>query len=151
MMLFQMNAHSQENIPLDVACDLIFVKLNQDQVVRLEMHYQRFAEEGNLFDGCVITMKAPRKDLFDGSNPRSLFENDQKDNLDGKDSTLGAVPKETKWRLDKEADGPDGSSFRATKGKLFCLVSASWDGGDDSDHTYVPQKNLEMLIQCAYK
>ena len=145
MVLFQMNAHSQENLPLDVACDLLYAKLNQDQLGQLEMHYQRFAEEGNMFDGCVITMSAPKTDLFDGSHPRSLFENEQKDIM------LDAVPNETKWRLDKEADGPDGTSFRATKGQLFCLVSAAWDGGDDGDPSYVPQKYLEMLIQCAYK
>ena len=151
MIAIQMSAHGQEIDPLDVACDEIFAKLSQGQVNQLEMHYQRFAEESNLFDGCVITMKAPSRDLFDGSYPRSLFKNGLKDGLDGKDSHLGPVPKENKWILNKEADGPDGSSFRANKGQVFCLVSAAWDGGDDSDPTYVPQKNLEMLIQCAYK
>jgi hypothetical protein len=47
------------------------------------------------------------------------------------------------------ADGPDGSSFGRRSRETVCLFRASWDGGDDSDSTYVPSDDWEVVGHCA--
>ncbi len=36
------------------------------------------------------------------------------------------------------ADGPDGTSLGLRSRDLLCVIAGQWDGGDDSDSTYVP-------------
>ena len=47
------------------------------------------------------------------------------------------------------ADGPDGTSFTAIKMNVFCVVEGHWDGGDDSDPSYVPSTRYEVVVKCA--
>jgi hypothetical protein len=47
------------------------------------------------------------------------------------------------------ADGPDGSAFAMRSRETVCLFRASWDGGDDSDTTYVPSDEWELVGHCA--
>ena len=47
------------------------------------------------------------------------------------------------------ADGPDGSAMGFVKGRYLCVVQGSWDGGDDSDPTYVPEIGCEMIVTCV--
>jgi hypothetical protein len=55
------------------------------------------------------------------------------------------------WQEDLRyaADGPDGTSFALRHDSTLCLISASWDGGDDSDPTYTPSDRYELAIGCA--
>ena len=46
------------------------------------------------------------------------------------------------------ADGPDGSSIGVTVGPVLCLLRGRWDGGDDSDTTYVPAPGYDLEITC---
>jgi hypothetical protein len=46
------------------------------------------------------------------------------------------------------ADGPDGSLMGLTVGPALCLLRGSWDGGDDSDTTYVPAPGYALEITC---
>ena len=46
------------------------------------------------------------------------------------------------------ADGPDGSVLAMSRGDVACLVRGEWDGGDDSDSTYVPAKGFEISASC---
>ncbi len=46
------------------------------------------------------------------------------------------------------ADGPDGSSSRFQRGSVRCAVALGWDGGDDSDSTYVPEDWYEEETVC---
>lgn len=46
------------------------------------------------------------------------------------------------------ADGPDGSVMTYQRGLTRCQVSNQWDGEDDSDTTYVPQKWFEQRTTC---
>lgn len=46
------------------------------------------------------------------------------------------------------ADGPDGSIEAFSRGSVACLISGSWDGGDDSDSTYVPSPGFEIAASC---
>jgi hypothetical protein len=50
--------------------------------------------------------------------------------------------------LSMSADGPDGSSLTYQRLLVRCHVSNSWDGDDDSDSTYVPQKWVEQRTTC---
>ncbi len=47
------------------------------------------------------------------------------------------------------ADGPDGTVFGYAGSGRLCVVRGSWDGGDDSDSTYVPRPGFEATIACA--
>jgi hypothetical protein len=47
------------------------------------------------------------------------------------------------------ADGPDGEVFGYAGHGRLCVVRGSWDGGDDSDTTYVPKPGYELSIACA--
>ena len=46
-------------------------------------------------------------------------------------------------------DGPDGTFFILVKGDVICLVRGRWDGGDDSDSTYVPSDVYQVVVICA--
>ncbi len=46
------------------------------------------------------------------------------------------------------ADGPDGSDLAYQRGRVRCLVERSWDGGDDSDSTYVPADWFREHTTC---
>ena len=47
-----------------------------------------------------------------------------------------------------QADGPDGSDLAYQRGRVRCLVEESWDGGDDSDSTYVPADWFKEVTTC---
>ena len=47
-----------------------------------------------------------------------------------------------------QADGPDGSSAVFQLVPVRCLVEERWDGGDDSDSTYVPARWFEQRVAC---
>lgn len=46
------------------------------------------------------------------------------------------------------ADGPDGTVLGYQRGTVRCLVQESWDGGDDSDTTYVPADWFREVTTC---
>ncbi len=47
------------------------------------------------------------------------------------------------------ADGPDGTVQGVHRGGVTCLLEGRWDGGDDSDSTYVPSDTIEVRVACA--
>lgn len=47
------------------------------------------------------------------------------------------------------ADGPDGQHMGFVTRDLLCVVEARWDGGDDSDTTYVPAPGCEVTATCV--
>jgi len=47
------------------------------------------------------------------------------------------------------ADGPDGSDMGYLTAKYLCVIEAQWEGGDDSDTTYVPAPGCEVRITCV--
>jgi hypothetical protein len=47
------------------------------------------------------------------------------------------------------ADGPDGSMRGFVRGAVLCLREETWDGGDDSDSTYVPGPDFTAGFRCA--
>ncbi len=47
------------------------------------------------------------------------------------------------------ADGPDGTVQGVRRATVTCLVEGRWDGGDDTDSTYVPSDTIEVHIACT--
>jgi hypothetical protein len=47
-----------------------------------------------------------------------------------------------------DADGPDGSLSRYQRAQVRCTVAQSWDGGDDSDSTYVAEVWYRQELTC---
>jgi hypothetical protein len=59
------------------------------------------------------------------------------------------------WSFDQRyaADGPDGTAFALRRDRVLCLVTGSWDGGDDSDPDDQPEDWpgdwYEISVGCA--
>jgi|SRR5712671_3866 len=51
--------------------------------------------------------------------------------------------------FDYMADGTDGSDEGFVCRNFFCYVEGRWDGGDDSDSTYVPKPGCELTVTCV--
>lgn len=47
------------------------------------------------------------------------------------------------------ADGPDGTHRGLQRAGVTCILEGRWDGGDDSDESYVPSDTLEIHGGCA--
>jgi hypothetical protein len=47
------------------------------------------------------------------------------------------------------ADGPDGSIAGMRSRETVCIFTWRWDGGDDSDSTYVPSDKWDLVAHCA--
>ncbi|HEU5304382.1 MAG TPA: hypothetical protein VFU40_07040 [Gemmatimonadales bacterium] len=54
------------------------------------------------------------------------------------------------WRrlVGYDADGPDGSLSGYQRAGVRCTVAQSWDGGDDSDSTYVAEEWYRQELTC---
>lgn len=97
--------------------------------------------EGSFFDdylnkyiqGCLFLISGTWSQL--GENPSPI---DQISNL----------LTEEGWTQNYEysADGPDGTTFSLRKGDDCCIVHGRWDGGDDSDTTYIPLDNYQVIV-----
>lgn len=47
------------------------------------------------------------------------------------------------------ADGPDGTRMSYVTARFLCVIDGAWDGGDDSDSTYVPAPGCEVTVTCV--
>lgn len=47
------------------------------------------------------------------------------------------------------ADGPNGTHWGLQRAGVTCILEGRWDGGDDTDETYVPSDTLEIHAGCA--
>jgi hypothetical protein len=47
------------------------------------------------------------------------------------------------------ADGTDGSTAAFLCRNFFCLIEGHWDGGDDTDDSYVPAPGCEVILTCV--
>jgi hypothetical protein len=66
------------------------------------------------------------------------------------DGSLDGAFKEAGWvYAHYAADGPDGSVIGWRSKESTCVLRWSWDGGDDSDSTYVPSDDWELVVGCA--
>jgi hypothetical protein len=76
---------------------------------------------------------------------------DSTGHVEDEPSTLADGFKEAGWAYTAQyqADGPDGEAEGWRSKETTCVVRWSWDGGDDSDSTYVPSDDWDLVIGCA--
>jgi len=147
-MLFACNARAGL---LEETCSIIYQKLDSGPSESLTTSIESFTVDGNHYNGCVIRLLGNAKKVLDTQRPDGLFGQSLPYCPDGKlpaDLPRDFLNKDG-WCSDKEADGPDGTSYMALKKNVFCTVEGRWDGGDDSDPTYVPSPQYEVVVKCA--
>ncbi len=90
---------------------------------------------GERLPGCSLRLTGPSADLSFRNTPHSVLRRE--------------LP-QAGWLsvVERMADGPDGTVFGMRKNSILCLISAEWDGGDDSDPDYVPENRYELVISC---
>lgn len=124
------------------ACAMVLKRLNTATGPHLLRQFNGvFEDEGKVYRGCIATLIGDSSRLPSKAPPGGelLYPS-----ADG--------PKEMQgWRADREADGPDGTSFRIQKGGVYCTVEGWWDGGDDSDPKVVPSTLYQYSVKCARK
>jgi hypothetical protein len=120
------------------ACDYV---ARQVSTFRGGLHRQApdtFEDEGKIYKGCVVTVVGDRNKVRGNSPP-----------ADRPYPKAGSAAAKAGWKADREADGPDGTSYRISRRNVFCLVSGSWDGGDDSDPKAIPSPLFLITARCA--
>ena len=128
-------AHADE---ADGACDSVSRSVSAFTGGLYRQAPDTFEDEGKVYRGCVVTVvgdsnKVPGKfPPAERAYPRP-----------------GSAAAKAGWKADREADGPDGTSYRISRGNVFCLVSGSWDGGDDSDTKVIPSSLFLITARCA--
>lgn len=125
---------------LEEACDLAYRQLSSVPNLSLKKSVGSFTDNGQSYSGCVVRLDGDRTRIKDAHYPDPLFYPSE-----------GSVLYQQGWRADREADGPDGTSFRISKQNAFCLVEGKWDGGDDSDPKYAPSSRYEVVVSCSYQ
>ena len=88
--------------------------------------------------GCLVVASGSWKELGDQPNPI--------------DRLLTALAAEG-WQQDlrQAADGPYGTQCALVKGDAVCLIRGRWDGGDDTDSTYVGSDVYQVSILCTWE
>ncbi len=148
VMLCACNSQAQV---LEEVCSLVHKKLSSGSYEHLTKSIESFTEDDKQYHGCVIRFLGNTNKVKDTQRPDSLLGNALPYCPNG-ELPADRPPdllNENGWCGDKMADGPDGTSYRAFKKNVFCLVEGRWDGGDDSDSTYVPSPRYEVIVKCA--
>jgi hypothetical protein len=99
---------------------------------------ETFENEGKVYRGCSVVVVGDRRQTRSGPPP-----------TDRAYPTAGSAAARAGWKADREADGPDGTSYRISRGNVFCLVNGAWDGGDDSDPKVIPSPLFLITARCA--
>lgn len=125
---------------LDEACNFTHATLRSVRDARVTRTTGQFSYRNRQYEGCILTLAGDENGGEEDDIPHGLlypFE--------------GSPCYKAGWRpdIESEADGPDGTFFRIVRGNIFCLVEGRWDGGDDSDPTYVPSERYEVIVQCS--
>ncbi|MHB8698645.1 MAG: hypothetical protein ACYC9J_11570 [Sulfuricaulis sp.] len=130
---------------LQDACALMRQRLDmaprRPPIYQVQGHFDDpFKTDGNgQYYGCIISLSGDTRKT-PTSIIKSLFETGEKGV-----SALGG------WTTDStaQADGPDGTVFKITKGPIFWFIEGRWDGGDDSNDDYQPSTEFKYTVSCA--
>jgi len=134
-------------------CHDVYERLDAGPHTSLTSTVESFIDDGTKYRGCVIHVAGDARQVTAAHGPDRLF-GDVLPYCPG--GVLPAdlppdVRNEDGWCADRIADGPDGTSYRALKENVFCLVEGRWDGGDDGDPSYVPSPRYDVVVKCASK
>jgi len=132
--------HATQTVLPEEICNLVYSQLNTVPHHDLNKLADTFTDNGNTYSGCVVRLNSDRTKIKGIHYPGPLFYPFEASALH-----------QQGWRADREADGPDGTSFRISKQNVFCLIEGRWDGGDDSDPKYVPSTHLEVVASCSFQ
>lgn len=122
------------------ACDYALRKLHVFEGGLYRQAPATFEYDGKIYKGCMVTVVGDRNKAPEKFPPaQKPYPNP------------GSAEAKAGWKADREADGPDGTSYRISRGNVFCVVSGSWDGGADSDPKAVPSPLFVIAAQCAKK
>jgi len=100
--------------PADEACDMAYSKLSLVPNLTLERSAGTFTDNGNSYGGCIVHLTGDREEVAGVQYTNPLIY-----------PSSGSPLYQRGWRVDREADGPDGSSFRIFKQGVFCLIRAN--------------------------
>ncbi len=128
-------AHADE---VNGACDYVSRTVSTFKGGLYRQAPDTFEDEGKIYRGCVVTVLGDRNKVPDRFPP-----------ADRPYPKPGSAAATTGWKADREADGPDGTSYRISRGNVFCLVSGSWDGGDATDPKVTPSPLFLITARCA--
>jgi hypothetical protein len=125
---------------LEDVCGLVYRQFSSVPNLNLTKSTGSFTDNGQSYSGCIVRLEGDRTKIKDTQYPGPLFYPSE-----------GSALYQQGWRADREADGPDGTSFRISKQNVFCLVEGNWDGEDDNDSKYVPSARYQAIVSCSYQ
>jgi hypothetical protein len=128
-------AHADE---VSDACDYVSRSVSTFKGGLYRQAPDTFEDEGKIYRGCVVTVVGDRNKV-PGRFPPAVSPYPKP----------GSAAANAGWKADREADGPDGTSYRLSRGIVFCLVSGSWDGGDASDPKVISSPLFLITARCA--
>ena len=128
-------AHADE---VSDACDYVSRKVSTFKGGLYRQAPETFEDEGKIYRGCVVIIVGDRNKVPGRFPP-----------ADSPYPKPGSAAAKGGWKADREADGPDGTSYRISRGNIFCLVSGSWDGGDASDPKVARSPLFLITARCA--
>ena len=136
---------------LEETCGLVYKKLGSGPYEALTKSIESFTDDGKQYHGCVVRLVGNIRTITEAQRPDGLFGNALPYCPDGKlpPDLPRPASDEDVWCSDRMADGPDGTAYVALRKTVFCAVEGRWDGGDDSDPTYVPSPEYEVSVKCA--
>jgi len=120
------------------ACDYVSRRVSTFKGGLYRQAPDTFEDEGKIYRGCVVTVVGDRNKMPESFPPADRVY-----------PKPGSAAAKAGWKADREADGPDGTSYRISRGNVFCLVSGSWDGGDASDPKVIPSSLFLITARCA--
>lgn len=126
--------------PLEEACGLAYGQLSSVPNLSLSRTTGVFKVDADSYSGCIVRLVGDITKVKRDQSLDTLFYPFE-----------GSSMYRQGWRADREADGPDGTSFRISRRGVFCLVEGDWDGGDDSNPNYVPSRRYEAIVSCSYQ
>ena len=123
---------------LQDVCELIYSKILGTPGAFIEKIEGSFYDDylQKYIHGCMFLISGTWSQL--GKNPSPI------------DQISDLLTKEG-WSQNYEysADDPDGTTFSLIKDGNWCIVHGRWDCGDDSDSTYVPLDNYQVIVLCG--
>jgi len=120
------------------ACDYISRKVSTFKGGLSRQAPETFEDQGKIYRGCVVTVVGDRNKVPGRFPP-----------ADSPYPKPGSAAANAPTKANREADGPDGTSYRISRGNIFCLVTGSWDGGDASDPKVIPSSLFLITARCA--
>jgi len=124
------NSHSNKddcNLIYSAMLDLLGAFVNKIEGSFYDDYLKKY------IDGCLLLVSGTWSELGENQDPINVIFNLLSDNGYSQ-------------YLEYSSDGPEGTTFSLTKDDNWCIVKGRWDGGDDSDSTYIPSDSYQVIV-----